>query len=405
MSEIKIENPQELIEAVEKSLEQAIEKYEAQVKDAGKASNEVRDEVKALSEQHAELVKKLEGQEAKFDDFRQTVTTGMVGGGEKEKSWGETLVESEGFKAVLEGNSPSAKVQVKNTILGEAGSPQNPSNVLVPEDRLSGIFGGAFRALNVLDFFPTGATSSNQIQYTRELSNTNNAAETSEGATKPESAITFELVDDPVRTIAHWLKLSRQVLDDAPLLQSYVDRRLRHGLRNRLELQILRGNGTAPNISGLSASGRHTAFTPTASETEFDAISRAKYAVIGDDRSANVLFLNPADWGKMERRKVGTSNDDTYLVGQNAIVSHIQNGLVSMVWGLPVVTTNNVEEGKFYVLDSNETMLVMRQAASVEMFAQDEDNVQKNLITVRAELRAALAVFAAGAIRFGDLLA
>ena len=399
MTDIKID---ELVSAVEKSLEQAIEKYDGQVKEAGKASNEVRDEVKTLSGQHAELVKKLEAQEAKFGEFEQNVLTGMKGEQNREKSWGETLVGSEGFKSVIAGSTPSARVEVKNTILGEAGSPQDPSNILVPEDRLTGIYGGVFRQLTILDFIPTGSTGSNQIQYTREASWTNNAAERAEGTQKPESDLTFELVDDPVRTIAHFLKLSRQVLDDAPMLQSYVDRRLRHGLRNRLENQLLKGNGTSPNISGLSASGRHTAFTPSTGDNQFDSLSKAKYAAIGADRTPNVIFLNPADWGAMERLK-RSSSDEAYVAGEGSALSYINNGLTPVIWGLPVVASNNVASGKFYVLDTNEIMLAMRQGAAVEMFAQDEDNVQKNLITVRAELRAALAVFAATAVRYGDL--
>ena len=399
MSEIKTDD---LINAVEKSLGQAVEKYEGQVAESKKASAEVRDEVKALAEKHSELVKQSEGLQARFQEFEQNAMATMKSGGKASDTWGKSLIDSESYKGFLSGQNQRARVEVKNTILGESGSPQNPDNVLVPEDRLPGIVPGAFRELTVLDFFPAGATGSNQIQYTREAGWTNNAAERAEGTQKPESDLTFELVEDPVRTIAHIIKLSKQVLDDAPMLQTYVDRRLRHGIRNRLEFQLLRGNGTSPNIAGISASGRHTPFTPDTGDNQFDSINKAKYATIGADYRANVVFLNPADWGAMERLKFGAS-DDRYLVGDGAMVSYIQGGLTPLVWGLPVVASNNVEQGKFYVMDSNATQLFMRQGAVVEMFEQDEDNVQKNLITVRCEMRAALATFQPDAIRYGDL--
>lgn len=396
------ENTEELIKDVETALESAIEKYEGQVNDSKSAAAEARDEVKSLAEKHAELVEQSESLQAKFQEFEQTALTSMNGGGERRQSWGEKFIDSEAFKGFIDGSSDRARIEVKNTILGEGGSPQDPENVIVPEDRLPGIVPGAFRQLSILDFFPMGATSSNQIQYTRENTWTNNAAEAAEAAQKAESALTFELVDDPVRTIAHFIKLSKQVLDDAPALQSYVDRRLRHGLRNRLERQILRGDGTSPNISGLSATGRHTDFTPASGDNQFDSISKAKYAVVGADYSANAIFLNPADWGAIERLKRGSTDDD-YLAGDGAMLSYIQNGMTPVVWGLPVVASNNVEEGKFYVLDSMATQLFMRQGATVEMFEQDEDNAQHNLVTVRAELRAALATFTPAAIRYGDL--
>lgn len=395
-------NTEALIKSVEGALDSAIERYEGQLNESKSAANEVRDEVKALAEKHSNLVKQSESLAERFREFEQTALTGMKGAGEPVQTWGQKLISSDSFDAFLKGSSQRARIEVKNTILGEAGSPQDPTNVLVPEDRLPGIVPGAFRQLTVLDFIPTGATNSNQIQYTREASWTNDSAETAESGTKPESDLTFELVDEPVRTIAHIIKLSKQVLDDAPALQSYVDRRLRHGIRQRLESQILSGNGTSPNIAGLDQTGRHTDFTPESAENEFDAINRAKYAVIGADYMPNVVFLNPEDWGKMERLK-RASGDQAYVAGDGAALSYIQNGLTPVVWGMPVVASNAVTAGEFFVMDSNAVQLFMRQAATVEMFEQDEDNVQKNLITVRAELRAALACFTPTAVRYGDL--
>ena len=397
------QNPNEvLIKAVEASLEESLKKYDGQVQEAKSASNEVRDEVKALAEQHKTLKQAIDDVAAKG--------VGMAGkGAERQKDWGESLTSSDGYKSFMDGSTKSAKVSVKNTILGESGSPQDPDRILVPNDRLPGIVDGPFRALTVLDFIPRGTTNSNAIEYTREIPASespagfdNNAAERAEGATKPESNVRFELISDPVRTIAHYLKLSKQVLDDAPALQSYIDRRLRFGVRQRLETQVLAGNGTSPNISGLSASGRHTAYTPATGDTQFDSINKAKYAVVGRDYQPGVVFINPADWGTMERLKVGSS-DGRYLAGEGAALSYINNGLTPMIWGMPVVASNNVPSGKFYVGDASTFMLMMRQEAVVEMFEQDDTNVQQNLVTVRAELRAALAVFTPAGISYGDL--
>lgn len=399
MSEVKTE---ELISAVEKSLEQAIEKYDGQVKESLSAANETRDEVRKLAEQHNELSEKLEAESAKREEFEQTALTSMKGGGEREPTWGKKMVDSEGFKAMV-GGAKHARVEVKNTIIGEGGSPQDPVDTLTPADRLAGIVPGAFRSLSVLDVVPMGATNSNAIEYTRESSWTNDAAETAENSAKPESDLTFELVSDPVRTIAHWIKASRQVLDDAPALESYIDRRLRHGLRQRLESQILTGNGTSPNIEGLTATGRHTDFTPDSGDNRLDSMNKAKYDVIGADFMATHYFVNPADWGEIERLKAGSGNE--YAAANGNAVSYIANGLQPLAWGLPVIANNNVSSGEFFCLDINALMLMMRQGAVVEMFEQDDTNVQSNLVTIRAELRAALAVFQPTAIRYGSLTA
>src|SRR5690606_25349230 len=143
---------------------------------------------------------------------------------------------SEGFKAFANGSSGNQKFRIEaNTIIGQEGSPLENSDTLVAPHRLPGIIPGALRSLRVRDVLPSGVTSSNNIHYTRESAFTNDAAERNEGTQKPESALTFELVDAPVRTIAHFLKVSKQVLDDAPALQSYIDTRLRYGVELRFD--------------------------------------------------------------------------------------------------------------------------------------------------------------------------
>lgn len=407
MSEIKTE---ELIAAVEKSLDSAIEKYDGQVQESKSAANEVRAEVKSLADQHKSLIEKSDELAAKFADFETASLAKMTPAGEAYKTIGQAAISSNSFKSFMSGETKSARVEVKNTILGESGSPQNPDRVLVPFDRLPGIVPGPFRQHSILDFIPTGATSSNSMEYTREIPAeesppgfTNNAAEVAEAGTKPQSDVLFELVNDPVRTVAHWLKLSRQVLDDAPALESYIDQRLRFGIRQRLESQILSGNGTAPNLAGLSATGRHIAFTPASGDNQFDSINKAKYAMIGRDYNPVAVFLNPADWGAMERLKAGTA-DDRYIAGDGAALNYLQGGLVPLIWGLQVIPNNNVAQGKFFVVDSAAMTLFVRSGATVEMFEQDDTNVQSNLVTVRAELRAALCVFTPAGVSFGDLL-
>jgi len=387
MAEYKTE-----LASVDEKLESAVKKYDGQLGEAKSADTEIRNEVKALADKGADL-------EAKIADLMQKNQAG-IGQRTEHKTIGQTLIESEAFKAMATGASSRVRLEVKNTILGEEGSPGEPSNVLVPEQRLPGIVSGAFRSLNLLDVVPTGTTASNQIQYTRELSFTNAAAETSEGAQKPETDLTFELVEEPVRTIAHWIKLSRQVLDDAPALQSYVDRRLRHGVQRRLQSQMIAGDGNAPNLLGINSATRSTPFVADTGDQELDSLNKMKYAVIGADYEPNIVLINPADWGSIERLK---DDSGAYLAGNGAALSYINNGMTPVVWGLPVIANNDVPSGNAFVLDINEIQLFLRSGAVVEMFEQDETNVQQNLITVRAEIRAALASFTQPAIRYGAL--
>lgn len=395
---------EEAVAALETKIKDCMEKYEGQLKDSGSVATEVRAEIKALAEKHEAKAGELDKLEAHLRELEQK-TAGMKGQGKKPETIGQQFVNSDQFRAFVEGKQQKARFEIQNnTIIGESES--EPSDVLVPAQRLPGIVPGAFRMLRVLDFLPSGITNSNNIEYTRENLFTNDAAEVSENPAegKPESDITFTLANAPVRTIAHWLKLSKQVLEDAPALASYVDRRLRYGVQLRAETQIVNGNGTAPNISGLLDSGNFTAFTPQTGENGLDSMNRAKYQVIAADYMPNAYFLNPADWGSLERIKRG-EGDAGYVAGDGVGLTYVQNGMIPLVWGLPVVASNSIPEGTFLCGAFDlATQIFLRNGVAVEMFEQDEDNVQKNLVTVRAEQRLAFAIFRPAAIVAGELV-
>ena len=63
----------------------------------------------------------------------------------------------------------------------------------------------------------------------------------------------------PVSTVAHWIKISKQLAADAPALAAYVDTRMRYGVNQKVDIQLVVGDGTAPNISGTYDTGNYTA--------------------------------------------------------------------------------------------------------------------------------------------------
>ena len=354
-------------------------------------------DAKAAIESAEKAAKEIEVIGKRVLELEQKTAEGVMRGKESPKTLGQLLLASDAFKSFQAGSTSKVRVELKNTITGQEGSPPANVDTIVDSQRLVGIVPGAFRTLRVRDILPSGTTSSNLVEYTRELAFTNNAAERNEGVAKPESSLTFELVQAPVKTVAHFLKLSKQVMDDAPALQSYVDNRLRYGVELRIDNQLLNGNGTNPNISGMTDSGNFTAFTPESGDTAIDSINRAIYDVANADYAATAIVLNPADWGAIERIK---GDDEHYVFGNPGMV------MGPTLWGLPVVVTNNMTPGKFMVGAMDIAYQVWnRQGVTVEMSESDSDNFQKNLVTVRAEARLALAVYRPASVYYGDLTA
>lgn len=350
-------------------------------------SGELRNSVdKALTEQGA--------LRARVDEIEQKL---VRRGGEPQRSQanmtpGEIFVENDRVKEFMAARS-RGRVRVDLAAITTAGVGAT-RDVLVPPDRQGGFIGLPDRRLTVRDLITPGRTNSNAIQYVRESGFTNNAAVVSESALKPESDVDFELITVPVTTIAHWMLASKQILDDAPALQSHIDGRLRYGLAYAEERELLLGDGTGVHLDGLipNATAYSAAFTPDNAQMADElrlAILQSELALF----PATGIVIHPTNWAQIELLKDG---DERYIWANPN-----QMGFKTM-WSLPVVATPAMTSDKFLVGAFKLACQVFdREDANVEISTEDSDNFRKNLITLRAEQRIALAIYRPEALIYG----
>lgn len=137
----------------------------------------------------------------------------------KHQGLGDRLIDSDGYKAYLEGRTRSVRL--------DAASPvATPSGAVVPD--YQGIKATPELPNDVSASFPEVPTTSNSLTCLKEKAFVNNAAEVAEGAQKPESKAEFEEVDAPVRTIAHFIRITKQLAEDAPALAAYINHRMEY---------------------------------------------------------------------------------------------------------------------------------------------------------------------------------
>ena len=365
----------------EQKLQAAIEKFEGQLKEKGNVDTEVKGEVRELSEKFKEL-------QSSMIDMAQKQTSAKPEA--KAKSVGEEFIASEQFKQLVEGNTQRARVEVKNTVTS--------SSTTVFPDQRPGVIPGSFGPLTVRQILRSIPVTSNMVNSLREASWTNSAAEASQGSAKNESDATFEQYNVPITTVAHWIKISNQLLADAPAVVAYIESRLRDGLAQRIESQLINGNGTSPNLSGFTDSGNFTAYTATSDDLLVDAINRIKYTMWAAGNMPDTVIVNPADWGAMERTREG-ANSGTYLYGMPGMNAGMNP------FGLNVVLSNYLAAGKVIVARlADSAVLYNRSGAVVEMGYQNAD-FTNNLITIRAEERLGLGVDRPAGVYYGDFTA
>ncbi|RZH03147.1 phage major capsid protein [Acinetobacter pittii] len=254
------------------------------------------------------------------------------------------------------------------------------------------------RALTLLDWISFTPVTADLVPMLRESAYEIMADLVPEGQTKPESNLTFGVVDLKVGTIAHWIKISVQLISDMPTLAAYIEGRLAYGVRLKLEAKIVVGDGLtsgARSFIGLIEADQFEVVTPEADDTAIDVINRAKYKAASTGLLPEAIILNPEDWGSIERIK-GT--DGHYIFGSPGAA------VQPVLWGLPVILSAAMTLGKYWV--GNLTLGVsafIREDVAVELSTEDGDNFIKNLCTVRAEMRACCGVAIPDACAGGSL--
>jgi HK97 family phage major capsid protein len=275
-----------------------------------------------------------------------------------------------------------------NSIANSLIVPQRADLVTVPT-----------RPLFVRDLLTPGTTTSNAIEYPVETSDpyATAASVVSEGAKKPQSNnVSFDLRSTPVRTIAHWMKASRQIMDDVSMLQSYIDGRLRFGLGYVEEQELLYGDGTGQHLHGIIPMA--TAYAPAFAPALPQAIDVLRLAALQATLAlypATGYVMHPTDWAKIELTK---DTQGRYIVGDP------QSQLSKRLWTLPVVDTQAIAVGHFLTgAFKLGAQIFDRLTAEVLISTETEDDFIRNMITIRGEERLALAVYRPQAFTYGAL--
>lgn len=369
------------------------EKAEKELANLGKITDETKKSADDALIKHNELG-------ARLTEIEQKMARGPSEP-QRAKTAGQLVIENEEVKAWLaSGAKKSISVGLKAIISGLTTDADGSAGDLIVPYRVPGVQGLPQRRMTVRDLITPGRTNSNAIQYAQETGFTNSAATVSEtsGATKPQSEIKFDLQTDAVTTIAHFVLATKQILDDAPMLQSYIDGRLRYGLAYVEENQLLNGGGTGTDLNGIytQATAYSAPIVPTAvgNMTKIDVIRLAMLQAILAEYPSTGIVMHPADWADIELTK---TDEGAYLF------ANPQGGVEPRLWRLPVVETQAMTIDKFLVgAFQLGAQIFDREDATVEISTEDSDNFRKNLVTVRAEERLGLAVYRPEAFIKGD---
>lgn len=359
----------------------------AEIKNSGDISAEAKKQLDLSIIEHNKLVNQVKELKAQLDEVEQKSVRGGGGGAEPILSIGEQLVRNEGLKPFATNVQGGRRISipVKNTTTSTGLVPTTAPKVVQPDQ--APMVPLLHRRLFVRDLLTPGRTTSPAIFWVQQTGFTIAARVVSEGTAKPYSDIAFTTKITPVATIAHMFKASKQVLDDFVQLQSLVDSEMRYGLKFAEEQEFLFGDGTGIHLLGIvpQATAYHHEFTVPL----MNSIDDIRLAVLQSQLAripASGIVLHYTDWARIELLKDTLGR---YLFGNP------QQALTPRLWGLPVVETEiTAMLGKFLTGPfQGGAQIFDREDMNVVISTENSDDFEKNLISVRCEERAALAVY------------
>lgn len=312
------------------------------------------------------------------------------------KSWGQKVLGSEQFVQARKGSTAQppkmhpVNVKAEQKALYEGLSAAG--GALVNEQRVDELIQLPHRPQSILNLITVSRTTSNVVEWVKQLSRTNAAAPTAEYTSgnfglKPESNLTFELVSTTVRTIATWVAASRNILQDAPRLQDLIDTDLTEMVRVILENQIVSGSGSGENFAGILNTAGILARTQgagarsKAGDTVADTIRRGITDIQLEFYEPNGILLSPADAEEVELLKDTQNN---YL--------KIWDPTTGRLFRLPVSVSPILSDNAGIVADFRMACYLWDRMETEIRVGEPNDFFLRNAVAVLAELRAAFAV-------------
>ncbi len=260
------------------------------------------------------------------------------------------------------------------------------------------------RRLTIRDILRSRPVTQAQADFIRELAYTNAASPQAEGNAKAESADTFVIASEKIRTIAHWIPLSKQVWDDLPELQRFINENLIYGLKLKEETEILNGDNLGDHLNGIATQATSYAGTyAAAGDTKLDKLRHIILELEAADEQCSAFVLNPKDVHDIDliKNEQNGVNTGTYVVGDP--LSTAGGTLrVKTLWNRPIISTNSMSSGRFLAGDFSKAIVLDRMDATVDVSEEHSTFFTENKIAVRAEERVAIAVLRVGAFRYGS---
>ena len=302
----------------------------------------------------------------------------------------------------IKGLSKEFEVKTGTPIVSSA-STQDSGTLAIQQEREPGVARATWKTTPIWNSISKGTIGAgrNGISWTERLLTTDATAFVNENTSFGNTSQTWIQKFITVSKIADFIKVSREDLEDVDYITSEVMDLLGNLIPRKREVQLLSGNGAAPNPQGLIINGTPIAkafAVPTGVKTNFavatnyDVLKTAIVQImIGNSAVdtnvmgflADLILMHPADIANMHLTK------DT--MGQYVLPPFVAaNGMA--IDGVPVAPSLDLAAGSFLVGAFANAKAFVKRDLNIRMWEQNESDPIQDLVTFTATQRIAFRV-------------
>lgn len=355
-----------------------------------------------VAEKTAATNERLTSMEKELSALQQTAAAIPAAAAPAARTFGEAFVADKAFQEFKKTIAGDRRASFRKELAAapettQASNSASRTSLAAPTEL--GMVTDPRQVLNIESLFGHLTVGGSAYQYVKYGFTTTVTATgpalVAEGAAKPESNYGGSIQTGTIQTVAHWTKMTEQMIADDANIVAFINQDMQYQLNKLVDYQIVRGTGSG-QLKGLNQSGNYTDYITGSGfdtgDTVIDLVLKVKSKMEAANITNIALLLNPVDWCKV-------------LCSKNVNKDYLIPGIVDIptqrIWGIPVILSGNVEAGKFHMGDFFAGgKVIERSGIAVEM-DREGDDFTKNLMTLRVERRLDFAVVQPKCLAYG----
>jgi len=240
------------------------------------------------------------------------------------------------------------------------------------------------RAPFIRELFNNQNTSSEYVKYNDQETIVRDAKNVAGcAASTHNSKITWQVRTMQISKVRDYVDVCIDMMEDYDFVQGEITNLVSTDVRLRVDEQLLLGTGVYPELNSVSstastfAAGSYASSVSAATIIDLIEVASCQISDAGQNNAytANYVLMNPVDFCTLRLTK---DANDGYMLPNFITQNGMQIGTVT------IIPNQLVPANEFYIGDFTKGTVYSRRGMTVEFGFENNDNFEREIVTVKA---------------------